>query len=773
VTGIRYAFETTSDRVRRAGKPMRPAPYSDFPDDSPRPERRPPPLPITNLPVNAITSDPDPTLEIRTLIEQLQQTARDARTKLREAEQERNDVSSQLERSLVQIDDLRANERELRSHFTEVSTILRERDNAVAAADRSAQAAARAQEELATIMRQRDEAQRQRDEACRQRDDSAVRLDGLTRAYSDSGMRSTEVQKQLATLRQARDTAHAQNLELSDRISALEDEIAELGFQREAAKKTQQQTESEVTEYRREIEVVTSQRDAASGQIEKLIADLDEQRKKFLDLTGQRSAMIQAGSEHAVALGEARAQVASLRQERDAARLLAQAQGMELEKIRAQFDNFRENETKASGEDLAALREKLTAFEAQARQSRHDGQNLRQQLVAMQEKVTTLEVLAEDATAHQEEAEVQLISTAQQAEADRLALLGARQQVEDITRERNSIRAKAEETRLELEAQLVALRTQANGGSGARFAAGDDAASFVELQGRFEKQRLQSIELVAQLESAQRQIREMSASLAEARLQVKFATRASRDAAPASGNVAAATAPSALSLAELLTPMRECFAAYAQNPGQLGLLFELHDRIVTYAERARLTNCIALYRLAHVFAGLLESLAAAPGQANASTLNTIAQAVEFFAGLRDESAPQRFRDPAKARVLVVDDDAGNCQCVQLVMQEQMIQTATSQDPSAALLELASESFDLIFLDVNMPHMNGFELCQGLRELPLHAATPVVFLTGLATEEMREQSFQSGGNDFLGKPFNLHELTVKALTLILKTQGAAA
>src|SRR5260221_7300275 len=148
------------------------------------------------------------------------------------------------------------------------------------------------------------------------------------------------------------------------------------------------------------------------------------------------------------------------------------------------------------------MREKLAAFEAQARQGRHDERNLRQQLVAMQEKLTTLEVLAEDATAHQEEAEVQLISTAQQAEADRLALLGARQQVEDVTRERNSIRAKAEETRLELEAQLVALRTQAGGGGATHFAHGDDAASFVELQGRFEKQLLQSIELVAQLDSA-------------------------------------------------------------------------------------------------------------------------------------------------------------------------------------------------------------------------------------------------------------------------------
>ena len=76
--------------------------------------------------------------------------------------------------------------------------------------------------------------------------------------------------------------------------------------------------------------------------------------------------------------------------------------------------------------------------------------------------------------------------------------------------------------------------------------------------------------------------------------------------------------------------------------------------------------------------------------------------------------------------------------------------------------------ELIFLDVNMPHMGGFELCQHIRQLAIHARTPIVFLTGLTTVENRVQSSLSGANDFVGKPFNLHELSVKALTLILKS-----
>jgi CheY-like chemotaxis protein len=69
----------------------------------------------------------------------------------------------------------------------------------------------------------------------------------------------------------------------------------------------------------------------------------------------------------------------------------------------------------------------------------------------------------------------------------------------------------------------------------------------------------------------------------------------------------------------------------------------------------------------------------------------------------------------------------------------------------------------------MQEMDGFELCRHIRDLPFHATTPIVFLTGLATPENRDQSAISGGTDFIAKPFNLHELSVKTLTLILKQQ----
>ena len=81
--------------------------------------------------------------------------------------------------------------------------------------------------------------------------------------------------------------------------------------------------------------------------------------------------------------------------------------------------------------------------------------------------------------------------------------------------------------------------------------------------------------------------------------------------------------------------------------------------------------------------------------------------------------------------------------------------------------LRENPFDLIFLDAEMPGLNGFELCGELRKLPTNKATPVIFVTSLTKFEVRAQSSLAGGNDLIAKPFLMMELAVKALTYLLK------
>ena len=121
------------------------------------------------------------------------------------------------------------------------------------------------------------------------------------------------------------------------------------------------------------------------------------------------------------------------------------------------------------------------------------------------------------------------------------------------------------------------------------------------------------------------------------------------------------------------------------------------------------------------------------------------------------------------RIMVVDDEAISRRAVIYALEKANLKCVSVEDPKTALTMLAENRFDLIFLDVDMPGMSGFELCAKLRVLPAHARTPVVFVTGLTDFESRARSTLSGGNDLIAKPFLFMELAVKSLTLILKGQ----
>ena len=287
-------------------------------------------------------------------------------------------------------------------------------------------------------------------------------------------------------------------------------------------------------------------------------------------------------------------------------------------------------------------------------------------------------------------------------------------------------------------------------------------------------------------------------NLAEARLQVKFASAANRAAKGSGTRIKAivstlnepfdgepAPAPRAqpltLGVEQTLDPrevksalaaMRQCYQSFARHEEDVSLLNELYCHIHALAERARSSEMPAAHRLASAFADFTHGLYQNPVQVNASTLRTVSQTIDFLGTLMKDCDPRKMRDIAKARIYAVDDDPDNCESIKLAMETAMLRTTCALDPVEALAELTDQPCDLILLDVNMPGMDGFELCSQLRQIPIHAATPIIFLSGLATVEHRTQSALVGGTDFIAKPFNLYELTVKALTHILRAQISA-
>ena len=103
------------------------------------------------------------------------------------------------------------------------------------------------------------------------------------------------------------------------------------------------------------------------------------------------------------------------------------------------------------------------------------------------------------------------------------------------------------------------------------------------------------------------------------------------------------------------------------------------------------------------------------------------------------------------------------------LEKAKLKSVEVEDPLTALELLSETKFDLVFLDVDMPVMNGFEVCSKLRTGELNKRTPVVFVTNLNDFENRASSTMSGGNDFIAKPFMFIELAVKALIHVLRGQ----
>lgn len=174
-------------------------------------------------------------------------------------------------------------------------------------------------------------------------------------------------------------------------------------------------------------------------------------------------------------------------------------------------------------------------------------------------------------------------------------------------------------------------------------------------------------------------------------------------------------------------------------------------------------------QMANALEGLLIQLHAKPVDITPSVLRTVAQALDALASLFDQAAhsPAEELPPPPPRILVVDDEIISRETICAALGQAGLHAVNLDDSLAAHLLLGQESFDLIFLDVEMPGKSGLDLCLEIREMATNRATPVVFVTSHSDFGSRAQSTLSGGNDFIAKPFLLVELGIKALTWLFK------
>lgn len=116
-----------------------------------------------------------------------------------------------------------------------------------------------------------------------------------------------------------------------------------------------------------------------------------------------------------------------------------------------------------------------------------------------------------------------------------------------------------------------------------------------------------------------------------------------------------------------------------------------------------------------------------------------------------------------ANILIVDDIPANIRLLAEMLKAEGYHVRPTSSPIRALTAAQTQPPDIILLDVNMPEMNGYELCQAFKAEPNLKDIPVIFISALGEQESILKGFEVGGVDYISKPFNTAEVLARVHT----------
>lgn len=121
----------------------------------------------------------------------------------------------------------------------------------------------------------------------------------------------------------------------------------------------------------------------------------------------------------------------------------------------------------------------------------------------------------------------------------------------------------------------------------------------------------------------------------------------------------------------------------------------------------------------------------------------------------------------KNHILVVDDEQDLCEILKFNLETEGYEVDTANS-AEEVLDIGAEKYDLLLLDVMMGTMSGFALAKKLKDEPMTANIPIIFLTARDTENDTVTGFNLGADDYISKPFSIREVLVRVRAVLRRT-----
>jgi two-component system alkaline phosphatase synthesis response regulator PhoP len=131
----------------------------------------------------------------------------------------------------------------------------------------------------------------------------------------------------------------------------------------------------------------------------------------------------------------------------------------------------------------------------------------------------------------------------------------------------------------------------------------------------------------------------------------------------------------------------------------------------------------------------------------------------------DSSNSKNSADLSGSTILLVDDNAQNLELMQAFLEELPCKIHTASDGIEAIEKIERFLPDLLILDVMMPRMSGFEVCQKIKSQPSTRDIVVIMVTALHEVSDYERAVECGTDEFITKPVNKLELLTRVRTLL--------